>query len=131
MIINGSVDGLNLLHTGNLEVLHALLLKYCPKRIQFDKNGMICRTQLAVLHFNEAMKCEQAVTKDGTPRFKLQMSKINTAPERRYTLQLMVEAKSMIHRPFFHKPAIPNLPAIYELPDKQEIITNKYTCFSL
>ena len=64
------------IHTGNLEVFHSLLLKYCPKRLQFSSYGMITRTQLAILHFNQAMKSEHAVTGDGTPRYKLQKSKI-------------------------------------------------------
>ena len=50
-------------HTGNLEVFHSVLLKYCPKRIQFGRHGMICCTQLAVLHFNDAIQCEQGTTK--------------------------------------------------------------------
>ena len=39
------------LHTCNLEVFHALLLKYVPKRLHFSMWGMISRTQLAVLPF--------------------------------------------------------------------------------
>ena len=51
-------------HTGNLEVYHSLLLKYCPKRLRFSHNGMIARTQLAVMHFNSTINAEQAFTKD-------------------------------------------------------------------
>ena len=50
-------------HTGNLEVYHSLLLKYCPKRPRFSHNGMIARTQLAVMHFNSIINAEQAFTK--------------------------------------------------------------------
>ena len=34
-------------HTGNLEVFHSVLNKYCPKRLHFSTLGMIARTQLA------------------------------------------------------------------------------------
>ena len=39
-------------HTGMLEVYHALMLKYVPKREHFQLYGMIARTQLAVLDHN-------------------------------------------------------------------------------
>ena len=127
------------LHTGNLEVFHALLLKYVPKRLHFSMWGMISRTQLAVLHFNEAMKCGHALTKDRMPRYKLQLSKmskkfvvkpIKTAPEKTYIGKLMTEVINMIEQPFSHKPVIPRLPVIYEKPVKEEVISEKYTRFS-
>ena len=34
-------------HTGQLEVYHSLINKFCPKRISFSYLGMIARTQLA------------------------------------------------------------------------------------
>ena len=63
-------------HTGNLEVFHSVLLKYCPKRLHFSHIGMISRTQLAVLHFNGTINSKQAVTKEGIPRYKLQFSRV-------------------------------------------------------
>ena len=39
-------------HTGSLEVFHSVINKYCPKRLQFTLEGMIARTQLAVLDYN-------------------------------------------------------------------------------
>ena len=77
LFISGMNYFVDFLHTGNLEVIHSLLLKYCPKRLQFSFHGMITRAQLAILHFNQAMKSEHAVTEDGTPRYKLQYSKIS------------------------------------------------------
>ena len=64
-------------HTGNIEVYHSLLLKYCPKRLHFSHHGMITRSQLAVLHFNSIFSTEQAYTKDMTPHFKLHFSKVS------------------------------------------------------
>jgi len=63
-------------HTGNIEVYHSVLNKYCPKRLHFSLLGMIARTQLAILDFNCGSECQQATTKDGTLRYKQVFSKI-------------------------------------------------------
>ena len=47
-------------HTGNLEVYHSLLLKYCTKRLHFSMAGMIARTELAIMDFNSGVQREQA-----------------------------------------------------------------------
>ena len=39
-------------HSGNLEVYHAVYLKFCTKRLHFPFEGMIARMELAILHFN-------------------------------------------------------------------------------
>ena len=59
-------------HSGNIEVFNSLLLKYLPKRIHFSMKGMIARTEIAILDFNSGASCEQAETKSGKKRFKLQ-----------------------------------------------------------
>ena len=55
-------------HTGVLEAYHSLYNKWAPKRQYFSYAGMITRSQLAVMDFNEGSKLEQAtndkVTKD-------------------------------------------------------------------
>ncbi|XP_057310004.1 uncharacterized protein LOC130648002 [Hydractinia symbiolongicarpus] len=85
-------------HTGSLEVFHSLLTKYCPKRIHFSMEGMIARTQLAVLDFNSGTNCEQAVTKKGVLRYKQVFSrvtqswvvkKITEKKEKAYLAELM------------------------------------------
>ena len=55
-------------HTGNLEVYHALINKYAPKREHFSYRGMICHTQLAAMDHNAGAQLPQARLKDGTPR---------------------------------------------------------------
>ena len=40
------------LHTGNLEVYHALYNKWAPKRLHFSYQAMVARSQLAVIDFN-------------------------------------------------------------------------------
>ncbi|XP_070545993.1 uncharacterized protein [Ptychodera flava] len=58
-------------HTGELEVYHSLLLKYTPKRQHFSHEGMVCRTQLAVIDHNYHVAREQATTKSGSLCFKV------------------------------------------------------------
>ena len=53
-------------HTGNLEVYHSMMLKYCPKRQHFNHEGMVARTQLAALDNNHNCSREQAVVKKGS-----------------------------------------------------------------
>lgn len=51
-------------HTGNLEVFHSLLLKYAPKRKHFSYQGMVGRTQLAIMdHNNNCDRSQATVTK--------------------------------------------------------------------
>ena len=57
-------------HTGNLEVYHLVINKYCPRRLHFSMNGMIVRTQLAVMDFNDSMCKKQATTADGSLSYK-------------------------------------------------------------
>ena len=63
-------------HTGNLEVFHSVLDKYFPKRLHFTLEGMIARTQLAVLDYNCGSNNTQATTKDGERRYKHIFSKM-------------------------------------------------------
>ena len=50
-------------HTGNLEVYHSLLTKYCPKWQHFSYSGMVARTQLAVIDHNMHTNREQVIGK--------------------------------------------------------------------
>jgi hypothetical protein len=49
-------------HTGQLEVFHSLLLKYCPKRQEFDYPQMLVRLQLAVLDHNNNLNRQEKTT---------------------------------------------------------------------
>ena len=127
------------LHTGNLEVFHSLLLKYCPKRLHFSFHGMIARTQLAILHLNQAMKSEQAVTGDRIPRYKHQFSKItkiyvikpiNNAPEKLYIEHLISEVINAATINELHKPILPDIPNRHlNKPVKEEEIKKRYSRF--
>ena len=61
-------------HSGNIEVYHGLLCKYCP-RLSFSYEGMYARTQLAVLDHNCGINRKQAVTKSNQLRNKSQYTK--------------------------------------------------------
>ena len=56
---------------------------------------------------------------------------IKTKPEKKFLQQLMIETKNMIPHPNSHKTVLPTLPKLYEVPDKQEIISTMYTRFSI
>ena len=56
-------------HTGQLEVFHSLLTKYCPKRQHFSYMGMNVRMQLAILDHNYNIERQQATTLQGQARF--------------------------------------------------------------
>ena len=63
-------------HTENLEVYHSVINKYCLKRLHFSMNGMIARTQLAVIDFNDSMCDEQATTAAGSLSYKQVFSRV-------------------------------------------------------
>ena len=50
-------------HSGNIEVYHNVIGKYCPKRLSFSYEGMHARTQLAVMSHNAGINRKQAVVK--------------------------------------------------------------------
>ena len=52
-------------HTGELESYHALMTKYVPKREHFCYNGMVARTQLAVLDHNANVNRSQGRGHEG------------------------------------------------------------------
>lgn len=53
-------------HTGDLEQYHSVMLKYVPKWEHFSYNGMLARTQLAILDHNNNVNRKQSVVKNGS-----------------------------------------------------------------
>ena len=131
----------NFCHTGNLEVFHSLLTKYCPKRLHFSMHGMVARTQLAVLAFNSSMQCEQAVKQDGTPRYKQCFSRITQTwvvkkiagtKERPYLEELMTVVLEEMDETGDKLPEVGNIAqriAPTKKPDKNEAIRSMRTRF--
>ena len=52
-------------HTGNIEVYHSMMLKYCSKQEHFSYKGMVARTQLAALDNNANAERTQALVQSG------------------------------------------------------------------
>ena len=74
-LLTGFVHLVKFSHTGNLEVYHAIVNKYCPKRQHFSYRGMICRTQLAALDHNPGAFLKHAKTKGGLLSYYLAFPK--------------------------------------------------------
>ena len=58
-------------HTGQIEVYHSMMLKYCSKREHFSYKGMVARTQLAALDNNANTGCKQARIKEDERQVRL------------------------------------------------------------
>ena len=61
---------------GVLEIYHSLYNKWVPKRQHFLYLGMLARSQLAMMSFNEGSSLEQATAEKGEKRYEVQFSKI-------------------------------------------------------
>ena len=86
---------------------------------------MIARAKLAVLRFNEAIKAGHALTNDQMPKtFVVKPTKI--PQEKRY---LMSEVIRMIYMPNSGKPEIPDIPTLYERPEKTDDIKIPFLTF--
>ena len=68
-------------HTGELEQHHSLMHKYVPKREHFSHNGIIARTQLAILDHNHNVHRDQAIVKCG-PNKEEKLFKISYPKQR-------------------------------------------------
>ncbi|XP_064464382.1 uncharacterized protein LOC135375640 [Ornithodoros turicata] len=86
-----------------LESFHSLLIRFAPKSVAFSPEGMLCRTRLAALHYNENAQRSQAETLRGDLRWKIKNSKakqghqvacpVKTAPTFAYIAKLLAEAE--------------------------------------
>jgi hypothetical protein len=56
-------------HTGDIEVFHSMMLKYVPKRQEFQYPQMVARTQLAALDDYFNLKCQQKQDSAGELQF--------------------------------------------------------------
>lgn len=61
--------------TFRLESFHSLLIRFTPKSTHFSLEGMVARTAIAVLHYNENANRKQAKTKNDVDRCALKLPK--------------------------------------------------------
>lgn len=128
-------------HSGNLEVFHSVLLKYCPKRLCFSYEGMYARTQLAVLDHNSGIGRNQASKEDGTLRYKTQYSKvteqwvvkeIRESKDKSYLTEIIEEIKQPSEGDIRENKKLEQIPqniAPSKNPGKEELIKSKITRF--
>jgi hypothetical protein len=132
-------------HTGSLEVYHSLYNKCAPKSQHFSYIGMITRSQLAVLDFNQGSNLEQATTKKGNKRYNVNFSKItgtwsskpiNKSKDNVYLHKMIEQTLDCASKGLtIELPKIPkNLPeniAKIAKPDKKELIANQVSRFKI
>ena len=126
-------------HTGNLEVYHSLLNKYCPKRLAFSYDGMYARTQLAVLDHNCGINREQAKRGDGKLRYKVVFSKVTGSwvskkilvdKKRTYIKEIINEIRKIPENyKLKNREAVPKNIATYPNPGKEIVIKSKTSRF--
>lgn len=80
-------------HTGNLEVYHSMMLKYCPKRQHFQYEGMNARTQLAALDNNNNCSRKQAVVKQGSSKGSLRYNLVFPKIRKTWVVKPIKEVK--------------------------------------
>ena len=80
-------------HTGDLEVHHSMMLKYCPKRQHFGNEGMIARTQLAALDNNHNCSRKQAVVKQGSSQGSLRYNLVFPKGRKTWVVKQIIEGK--------------------------------------
>ncbi|XP_052408653.1 uncharacterized protein LOC127953442 [Carassius gibelio] len=72
--------------TSGLESYHSLILKFAPKSVAFSFVGMLCRTQLAAMHYNKNSGRPQATTAAGELRWHMQNPRYRRGE---YTVRLL------------------------------------------
>ena len=129
-------------HTGQLEVYHSLYNKFCPKRLHFGWDGMVARSQLAILDHNCGTNCKQATTFDKIHRYKQSFSKVTQnwvtkqimeKKDKRYIKELMTITEEIQNGVAtgvnFVSKKFPGNIAKTPKPDKNEAIRNRRTRF--
>ena len=129
-------------HTGILEIYHSLYNKWAPKRKHFSYGGMLARTQLAVMDFNQGSKLEQATTASGEKRYNIQFSKvtknwsakpIKKQKDKSYLHKMIDEtiecAKNKVIPEKPHVPLLPQNIASIPKPNKKDVIENQKSRF--
>ncbi|XP_071851737.1 uncharacterized protein [Apostichopus japonicus] len=80
-------------HTGSQEVFHGAMLKYCPKRQEFDFPNMLARTQLAIIDHNENSGRQQAVVRKGHKKGQKRYNVVFSKASKKWVIKPIYEAK--------------------------------------
>ncbi|XP_049270225.1 uncharacterized protein LOC125756199 [Rhipicephalus sanguineus] len=131
--------------TFSLESFHSVLNCFAPKANAFSEDGMQARTWLAVLHFNENAKRQQAHTREGEEQWKLKSSKarrghftvaaVKEKPSYGYVEELLKNAVDLCehssYKESFNNAAVQpcHMSLAYERPSKEELIAQRRTRF--
>ncbi|KAL2102342.1 hypothetical protein ACEWY4_001510 [Coilia grayii] len=129
-------------HTGSLEVFHSVMLKYMPKRLHFDYDTMVARTQLAILDNNYNVGREQAMTSEGIPRFSMVFTKHSkdwvakkiyeptSQSFRHYLIERVLQRRENPTPPEMPRVQQPQNIATKEKPPKEDVIQKHQSRFS-
>ena len=84
-------------HTGEIEVYHSMMLKYCSKQDYFSYKGMVARTQLAALDNNANAERPQALVQSGEHAGQERYKACFLKAHKRWVVKPISERKSYQH----------------------------------
>ena len=133
----------NFSHTGTLEVYHSLYNKWLPKRKHFSFQGMVVRSQLAALDFNQGFNLNQAQTTKGERKYNVCFSKITKSwsakpikeeKDKKYLHDMIERTVEVISKQIcLTQPDAPDdLPAniaMVQKPEKTDVVKNQLSRF--
>ena len=130
-------------HNGGNEVYHAVRNKFAPKRLHFSYEGMVMRSQLAILDVNNNANLTQAKTRDRNERYKLSYTKVTGTwvakpikeQKNKDTFHSIAERCEEVRAtnetlPRILKPKLPNNIAPCEKPNKEDAVKQHKSRFS-
>ena len=129
-------------HTGTLEIFHALYNKWAPKSQHFSYQGMIMRSQLAIMDFNSGSALDQATTKSGEKRYNTSFSKLTNTwsskpiKTKKHNIHLSTMVQETLDCAASKtSPATPQIPLLppniakVSKPEKEELTRNQISRF--